>query len=288
MRTLLMSVCLTIVSDLCNAQSPGAIRFAPELFPTTVSGAVCGFSPDGMTMYFAREDTVSGQIHLFSATRQLNSWTNERLLSFSGKHNDMGGRLSKDGGVFYFTSDRPDGSSRKNDTWNIWVTAKSGDAWTTPRPLSEINNKGMECCPLPLPDGTLVFSADREPATAWWILEWDVTTRTESFIAPLNQDRAWQWPSSLNRKADIMFLNSMKRPDTYGMDDLYVSFFDGNSWSTPQNLGPGVNTEAYEDGAILSYDEEWLIFCRHATASTPSQVLQVRWKPLLEKLKAKR
>jgi hypothetical protein len=36
---------------------------------------------------------------------------------------------------------------------------------------------------------------------------------------------------------------------------------------------------------ILSPDEQWLIFCMHETAETPSQVLCVEWKILFREIK---
>lgn len=250
-----------------SAQGPTTtISYAPELFSPNASGAVCGFSSDGKVIYFVREDTTSHELHLFQANREGNEWRNAKLLPFSGIGNDYGGRLAADGETFYFTSDRPGGSSKHGDAWNIWKAVLENGAWLSPSPLGAVNDGGMECCPLPLPDGSLIFSADRNDQRAWWISS--INGSAESLVMELNHANAWQWPSSTNRKGDILFLNSMKRPDTQGMDDLYVSFLrtDGK-WSQPLNMGPTVNTKEYEDGAILTPDEEWLIFCRHATAS---------------------
>lgn len=52
------------------------------------------------------------------------------------------------------------------------------------------------------------------------------------------------------------------RPDGYGGFDLYVSYRMGNTWSTPENLGPNVNTPGNEispffDGAALFFSSDW-------------------------------
>ncbi|BDS14342.1 OmpA family protein [Aureispira anguillae] len=54
---------------------------------------------------------------------------------------------------------------------------------------------------------------------------------------------------------------SMKRPDTYGGRDLYVSFLqaDGN-FSAPRNLGPTINTEGNEHCPFLAADGKTLYF----------------------------
>lgn len=268
-----------------SAQEIKPTPYAPELFSPAVSGAVCGFSHDGNIIYFVKEDTVVKKLFLFQAKKKKGKWQDAQLLPFSGKYNDLGGRLDQNSGTLYFTSDRPGGSTLANDTWNIWQTTLDGKGWSNPTPLNEINNKGMECCPVPLASGALLFSADRGKSTSWWISEW--LNNSETYVDSLNAEKAWQWPSSLDKKGELLFLNSMKRVDTRGMDDIYVSLRRNQRWSTPVNIGSTVNSSAYEDGAILSPDEKWLIFCRHETSSTPSQVLCISWQPLLKELKEK-
>lgn len=277
---------LVLTALVCRSQQSMVRPFAPELFPPEISGAVCGFANRGNIIYIAKEDTLAGKIFIFQATRKGKRWVNEQLLPFSGVYNDLGGRLTPDGKTFYFTSDRPGGSSRQPDNWNIWVTRLDDrDQWGDPQPVVEINEKGMECCPVPLTPSRILFSADRDKSTSWWIATWDDVAKTESFVKQLNQDGTWQWPSSLNRSHTILFLNSMKRKDSKGMDDLYVSFLEGSQWTPPINLGESVNSTQYEDGAILTPDEKGLIFCRHETASTPSQVLVADWKAILRSIR---
>jgi hypothetical protein len=257
--------------------------YAPELFSPAVSGAVCGYSKDGQTIYFAREDTLADKIFLYQASDVSGRWSGVQILPFSGRHNDLGARVSGDGNSLYFTSDRPGGSALENDKWNVWVSRLTDGVWSEPQPILEINNGGLECCVVPLPNGELLFSGDRGHPDAWSIFTWR-EHGVEAVVPSLNAIGAWQWPSSVNRSETIMFLNSMKRADTRGKDDVYVSFYRDGQWSSPVNLGSEVNSDAYEDGAILSPDEEWLIFCRHMTGSMPSQVVCVPWKPLLARL----
>lgn len=270
-----------IVKSQVNEVKP----YAPELFPANVSGGVCGFSPDGKVIYFVREDVSQKKSFLYQARKSGRKWIDVRRLSFSGVYNDTGGRLSRDGKTFYFTSDRPGGSSKEKDSWNIWVTKLRDNGWSTPEPLSGINEKGMECCPLPLKNGRLMFSADRGKPRDWWISIWDPVSKSETPEGDLNQNNAWQWPSSLSSDEKIIFINSMKRPDTKGMDDIYAAFAVNGKWSAPINVGEPVNSKFYEDGAILTPDQKLLVFNRHETHETPSNVMSVEWRPLFRKLK---
>jgi Tol biopolymer transport system component len=42
---------------------------------------------------------------------------------------------------------------------------------------------------------------------------------------------------------------------------------DGSVWSTPSNLGPGVNSEEYEYGPTISADGQYLYFTSHRGGS---------------------
>lgn len=266
-----------------SVYSQPSVRFySPELFSQETSGAVCGFSSDGTTIYFVREDTLKDKLFLYSAVRKKKRWVNANILPFSGQHNDMGGRLTADGKTIYFTSDRPGGSSNPKDQWNIWVAYLQAGVWSEAQPLTEINNKGDECCPVPFEENKLLFSGSRAQASEWAILEWDGTN--ERAVEDINYSSGWQWPSIYYPKKKLLIFNSMKRQDSRGQDDIYVSFFDNRKWSTPINLGDPVNTEAYEDGALLSPDGRFLIFNRHATGSTPSHVMYTSWKRAAKQL----
>ncbi len=254
----------TFSSSITHAQT---VRpYAPELFPENISGAVCGFSKDGKTIYFVREDATSNKLWLYEAKRINDKWANEKLLPFSGTHSDLGGRFNHDKTEFYFTSDRPGGSDDVNDAWNIWKVRKTKKGWEEPVALKEINNKGMECCPVPLEKGRLMYSGSRNK------LEWQIFI-DEKPLENVNISIAWQWPSSVSN--NYLLFNSMKRSDSKGMDDVYLSKFENGTWTPAKNVGEPINTAAYEDGAILSHDGKLLIFCRHDTAETPSRVLCV-------------
>ena len=265
-------VCVALIgSVVLHGQ---AIPYAPEIFPENISGAVCGFSKDGKSIYFVREDTTKKKLFLNEAEWNGSKWINARCLPFSGNYNDYGGRLTPDGTTFYFASDRPGASDNKDDVWNLWKVVKSSSGWSDPEPLREISNKGDECCPVPFMNDAILFSGTRGK-TEWQIHRSD---NCSSLERNLNEVSAWQWPSHYDTKSNTLFFNSMKRADTKGMDDIYVANFENGNWQNIRNIGDLVNTAAYEDGAIVSPDRTLLIFCRHETATSPSRVLCVKFE----------
>jgi outer membrane protein OmpA-like peptidoglycan-associated protein len=64
----------------------------------------------------------------------------------------------------------------------------------------------------------------------------------------------------INNSGDVMLL-AIQMEETYGDQDVYVSYKTGeNRWSTPINLGPGINTEGAEFSPFLSPDNKVLYF----------------------------
>lgn len=265
---------------LANIVSAQVRPYAPEIFPDNISGAVCGFSQNGKQIYFVREDTVKKKLFLFEAEKSGSLWINVTMLPFSGEHNDYGGRLTPDGKTFYFTSDRPGASDKTSDAWNLWKVVKSGSGWNKPEPLRGISNEGDECCPVPFANDIIFFSGTRGKAE-WQIYQAD---KLSTLQETLNIPTAWQWPSYYDADTRTLFFNSMKRPDSKGMDDIYVAQFSDGQWKDVRNLGDMINTSEYEDGAILSPDRKLLIFCRHETGMTPSRVVCIPVKDVLPNL----
>ncbi len=65
----------------------------------------------------------------------------------------------------------------------------------------------------------------------------------------------------LSRDGKTLYFSS-NRPDGFGGYDIYVSYFIGSSWSTPENMGPVVNSQGNEItpamiGSDLFFASDW-------------------------------
>lgn len=277
----LILILALIITSRTNLNGQEVKPYAPELFQAGISASVCGFSPDSNIIYFIKGDSVVKKNFIYQATWIKGKWNTPELLPFSGTHNDYGGRISHDGKTFYFTSDRSGGSTREGDNWNIWISKLVNGKWMAPEPMLLINSKSDECCPTPLPDGTLLFSGNRE--SNWAVLK---LYEQESVEAELTDSKGWQWPSYFDAKTKTLLLSSMRQPHVAaGMDDIYVSYLINGKWTTPKNIGAPVNSKAFEDGPILTRDGKWLIFNRHNTPDAPSRVFVVSWNKLKKAIK---
>ncbi|MEM9932736.1 MAG: OmpA family protein [Bacteroidota bacterium] len=66
--------------------------------------------------------------------------------------------------------------------------------------------------------------------------------------------------SSISQDGRKIFYTACNREDGFGSCDIYVSYREGNTWSEPENIGPAVNTTAWESQPCLSHDEKTLYF----------------------------
>ncbi|WP_409771896.1 OmpA family protein [Thermaurantimonas sp.] len=83
---------------------------------------------------------------------------------------------------------------------------------------------------------------------------------------PLNEGA-----QSVSADGRIIIFTGCHRPEGFGSCDLYASYLmpDG-SWSSPQNLGPAINTAAWESQPSLSPDGRTLYFVRGKTGRDES------------------
>jgi outer membrane protein OmpA-like peptidoglycan-associated protein/tetratricopeptide (TPR) repeat protein len=83
------------------------------------------------------------------------------------------------------------------------------------------------------------------PATS---LPGDINTNSNEGAQNISQDGEW------------LIFTGCNFPDGFGSCDLYISYHTNEGWSTPENLGDLINTEAWESAPSLSPDKRDLYF----------------------------
>ena len=137
-----------------------------------------------------------------------------------------------------------------------------------PRPLSDtVNAFPMQYFPIVSVDqGSLIFT--RRLGTT---MEHD----EDLVVSVKNKDGSWSKPVSISENINSEFnegtctisgdgrtliFTSCYGRNGYGSCDLYISRKTGEEWSTPENLGPNINTPAWESQPSLSADGRALYF----------------------------
>jgi outer membrane protein OmpA-like peptidoglycan-associated protein len=66
--------------------------------------------------------------------------------------------------------------------------------------------------------------------------------------------------ASIRQDGRVIYFTACNLPGGEGNCDLYVSYRNGDSWSKPENLGPGINSEGWDSQPCLSPDGKRLFF----------------------------
>ncbi len=184
--------------------------------------------------------------------------------------------VTADGRMMFFTRRKhPDNLGKEKNHNDIWFAKLENNEWTTPKNIGmPLNNSGNNFI--------ISISGDNNMA----ILNGIYTAFGEcggngfSICNRIN-DSLWSIPKKIvidnfyNRgtqqnvttSSDLQyFIMAVQRDDTYGENDLYVSFRRSNgTYSEPKNMGKTINTEYAEGTPFLASDNKTLYFfsCGH-------------------------
>lgn len=120
---------------------------------------------------------------------------------------------------------------------------------------------------------TIFFTTRRPGCTGGYNAEY--RGYTEDFYFSVLKDGEWQpaenlgapvntefneGAASFSPDGQYVFFTACKRRDGYGDCDIYVSRLNGKTWEKPKNLGPIINTPAWESQPSISNDGRTLYF----------------------------
>jgi hypothetical protein len=151
----------------------------------------------------------------------------------------------------------------------IAFVKKSGISWTKPEIIS-FSGTYRDLEPFISPDGLkLYFSSDRPLSDTvqqkrdfdiWYLTrenrqkEW---SKPINIGSPINSDLDEFYPSVANN-GNIYFTG--ERSDSKGKDDIYMSIWNGNSFSKPFSLSDSINSNGYEFNSCIAPDESFIVF----------------------------
>jgi Tol biopolymer transport system component len=229
----------------------------------TREGAL-SFAPDGKSLVFTKSEPnnrLSVQIMSFRNGK----WTSPETWEQSNVGNSAEAFVSPDGNSIYFISNRhaPDekGSGR------IWHSTRSRGRWSTPVMIDlEIKTDKGFWFPTVSADQELYFGAFLDSIGNFGksdIYVTDLADKTSGVrnLGPVINSSDEEWDPYISPDGSYLLFES-DRPGGYGKTDIYVSFRVGGAWQKPINLGPEINTAAYEVAAKVSPDGKYIFFDR--------------------------
>lgn len=220
-------------------------------------------SPDGSELYFFRRMTPNAEDYrIFFSRWEGERWGNPRQVGFSGEASDLYPAISPDGSVMVLTSYRDEPGIPPNA--HLFKSERSGDVWTTPRYVPELNDPGQyHAQPYFTQDGTLYFRRVGDGGPRVFRAEKSGT----GFEDPEEVDfrRPFGAPELDIRGVFLSpaeCLAALTVQASRGNTDLYWSERRGEVWSAPVPLGSEFNTEEMELFPFFSPDGSELYFVR--------------------------
>ncbi len=221
-------------------------------------GAV--ITADGKVMYFTSQRTDNSEkskkkkhlekIYRVTYDTLLNDWVNlqkvEETINKKGRNNSVIG-ISNDGQKMFLYRDDISGSG------DIYISRLNGTHWSEPTPLPEpVNSKYHESSASLSPDGkTLYFVSERPGGIGKKDIWYSIKTGNNTWGKARNLGNIVNTPENeeavfIHPDGKTLYFSS-KGHNSLGGYDIFKSVKqpDG-SWSTPENLGTQVNSEADE------------------------------------------
>ncbi len=238
--------------------------FAPGIVTTGESEAGSVFFHDGRKFLFKRWKPLRS---VYFMEEKDGRWTQPQLTRFTGKGSFGDFTFAPDGKRMYVTSNWPlQEGGEYAEAGSIWRLEWTGAGWSEAHPLPHPINteEHQESYPSVTADGTLYFfSRDRGGYGLSDILRsrWvdGKYTEPENLGALINTEHHEWDPFVAPDESYLIFCS--KKPEGLGEDDLYVTFRrDDGSWTTPANMGQGVNSSASDNRPYVTLDGKYFFF----------------------------
>ena len=279
-------VCLLLVGQVAKADF---IFGEPTLFDEPVNSAGIEYfsciSADGLEIYIEKPiggiTSLNWDIYVSTRETPNDLWSVPVSLgpTVNSSGLDYSACLSSNGLELYFSSDRPGGYGRTD----LWFSTRPMrlDPWGPPENLgSPINTSRKDITPWITPDGLeLYFSSDRPGG--YGVYDFWVATRTTANdeweepvnLGPVVNSTAGEYHPCLSPDGLVLFFSDYDnpsfgfRPGGHGRSDMWMTRRKSTAdpWESPVNLGPDMNTRAFDSQPRLSPDGSVLYF----TSSRP-------------------
>ena len=179
--------------------------------------------------------------------------------------------ISPNGNKIYFTrsghSLNVGGVRDKGDIW--YAEKKATGGWSTPKHAGKtINHNGLDGVVGISQDGNTIYllnhgesrSVNSQKGISKSTWEQGIWSKPEKLPIRYFSNRSEHISGFVTPDEKVMVL-SIQSFQTYGNEDLYVSFSEGDGrWSQPLNLGQSLNTPAEEWSPYLTLDTKTIYF----------------------------
>lgn len=224
------------------------------------------FSPDGKEVFFRIAGNPYG---IITTMRQIKGvWSKPDLAFWSGQYADGFVYFSQDGNKLYIGSKRPeDGSTEPAKRSNIWEVSRTETGYGAPRKLDPLISKDETEYMAGLSAKGNFFINQRVSIDRYTTFDlYSCQLQNGQFINPQKIDlkiepKYMTFGGAVDPDEKYMIVSIRNMEDSFGSDDLYVSFHnDDGTWGTPIHLGENVNSAGSDSWPRISPDGKYMFF----------------------------
>lgn len=172
-----------------------------------------------------------------------------------------------EGDKLYFTlAYHPQNKGGVKDSGDVWFAVAGDDGFDSPVPLPELSTEHYDLLiGFPQPNEVLVYHANLNSQQVIQSYTKDSSgwNKGEAISLPGLKIEGDHFSASLDSSGQIMVM-AMDSYGSYGNEDIYMSQFNGTSWTRPINIGGDVNTAKQELSPRLSATGDSLFFASNA------------------------
>lgn len=177
--------------------------------------------------------------------------------------------LTVDGGTLVFTRRfprKPTTTANTAEEEDFYTSQRSADGWSKAmrmsEPVNSNDNEGAQCVSQ---DGRVMFftACGRSDGGGRCDI-YMCTNKGDKWSRPRNlgpdvNSPAWESQPSFSIDGKTLYFSS-DRKGGYGGKDIWKTVFMNGHWTTPENLGPTINTPGNESSPYIHYDDKTLYF----------------------------
>lgn len=195
---------------------------------------------------------------------------NESIKNLNSPYDEQHAVLSPSGELFFSIGYHPENTGGPADFGDIYMSAKDSKGnWSKATRVPGLSTAGNDVV-VGFPDPVTVFVYHSGSGKPQGIHQYAKFGSDWNYVRPLLMGSFRNNSSHFSARlsGDSIIIMSMNSFGSFGNEDIYISFKQSEGiWSSPENLGPTINTFAQEQTPFLSNDQQTLYFSTNANAN---------------------
>ena len=198
-------------------------------------------------------------------------WTKPRPSNHKLNSYDANLPIAPDERTLFFALNRSTNCMGESETgWDIWMTKWTDQGFSRIRRLEAPVSSGKRDAWASLAqNGNLYFMSNRDGGYGRWDIYMALYknrqyVNVQNIGHSVNSEEAD--PAIAPDESFLLFCSS--KPGGFGESDLYITFRkQDDSWTAPQNFGPGINGSADEEKPYVTPDGKYIFFSSDASGN---------------------